>query len=131
MLGEQRDRALSEVQRRLLSQTLLIKVTRPVEPPSDDALYEAARGWWRIAARRRGGDPSAPRYVAVVRNNLIVAAYLIEGWEGPNAEGRWRFQGRSDLTLDGILLGVDVGAHYPRGAQNRSATSGRNWGRRV
>ncbi len=86
--------------------------------PDSGRLYEAVRGWWRVGARRRDGSASAPEYVAAARDGRVALVYRIEGWTGPNADGRWAFSGKPDPDLTAAYQGMEVAAYYPSGAQN-------------
>lgn len=98
---------------------LLIKVTQDLGvQPDHGRLYEAVRGWWRVGAQRRDGGASAPEYVAAARDGQVAAVYRIEGWTGPNAEGRWAFYGQPARELTAAYQGMEVASYYPPGAQN-------------
>ncbi len=86
--------------------------------PDSGRLYEAVRGWWLVGARRRDGSASAPEYVAAARDGRVALVYRIEGWTGPNADGRWAFSGKPDPDLTAAYQGMEVAAYYPSGAQN-------------
>ncbi len=57
---------------------------------SQEELYEATRGWWRLA-RHKG--PRA-QYALAVSNSLVRGAYRIDLWAGSCARGQ-RLDGRS------------------------------------
>lgn len=97
---------------------VLIKVTQDVADSDAGALYEAARRWWRVAEKRRELGNGAPRVALAVRAGRVAGAWLIEGWHQDPESQRWGFDGRSDLTLDGLYLGRDVSGYFPVGAQN-------------
>lgn len=98
---------------------LLIKVTQDLGmEPGPGRLYEAVRGWWRVGTQRRDGSTSAPEYVAAACDGRVASVYRIEGWTGPNADGRWAFFGRPARDLTAAYQGMGVAAYYPPGAQN-------------
>lgn len=97
---------------------LLIKVMQDLAGSDDGALYEAARHWWRVAEKRREPGNGAPQVALAVRGGRVAGAWWIDGWHPQPESQRWGFDGRSDLTLDGLYLGRDVSAYFTVGAQN-------------
>jgi hypothetical protein len=98
---------------------LLIKVTQDLGArPDAERLYEAVRGWWRVGAHRRDGSESSPNYAAAARDGRVAAVYRIEGWTGPDADGRWAFHGQVAHELTSAYEDMEVAAYYPPGAQN-------------
>ena len=87
----------------------------------EDALYEATRQWWKVAAARRDfGKPSAPDWAAAVYRGVIRDVYKIVEWVG-REDTRWGFVG--DRTSDDVVemrrqfQNCDASDLYTPGAQ--------------
>jgi hypothetical protein len=85
--------------------TVVFKIARTWRPElSDEELYEATRGSWRVAEHRRRGLRLAIGYA----KGAIRSAYEINGWEPSESEpGRVRFSGRPAAE---DLLGAPIPA---------------------
>jgi hypothetical protein len=107
---------------------LLIRIARLHSPGmTNDELYEATRGVWRIGSRRDGA-----RLALAVARGLVVEVYELGAWHAagstpyatrPLADvdvpGRWEFSGRvASAAVRDKYLGKSVAHHFARGAVN-------------
>lgn len=93
---------------------VLIRINRAFRVGmSDRDLYEATRKWWVINPKRR------PDYAFAVYNGIVRAVYRIDpkGWTR-HENGRWRFRGSRDETLERAYCWRNVATYLPNGAQN-------------
>lgn len=106
---------------------LLIRIPRLFnEQMTDEALYEATRGIWRIGSRRSGAT-----YAFSVARGIIREVYVIDEWfpagttpyatrtfAPSETKGRHEFLGRlAPNTIRDKYLGQSVAHYFPKGAQ--------------
>lgn len=86
---------------------------------SEEELYEATRGLWKVGPlARQLGTASAPEWAMAVFGGVVRAVYRIDAWEQPTAEHlvrypedgpRWGFRGMRDAAMEALYLHHDVG----------------------
>jgi uncharacterized protein len=105
---------------------LLVKIPKLYDrTQGPDALYDAARKWWRIARHARSGTHAVEWAFAVV-GGVIRGCWRIDGWEPvtadvlatrPDFAGRWSFTGTVDADMEAACVGGDV-REIVRASQN-------------
>ena len=97
------------------------------ESMTDEELYEATRGVWKLGERRNEAD-----FVFTVHGGVIKEAYKIGAWlpagslhynsrsrKDVDVEDRWEFYGvRADESLRARYIGSSVKRYFPQGAAN-------------
>lgn len=94
---------------------------------SEQALYEATRGVWRVGEKR-----SRAEYALAVYGGVAREVYKIESWQpactatystrridAEASQGRWEFTGDvADAATREKYINRSVAAYFPRGTQN-------------
>jgi len=88
---------------------------------SEEELYEATRGLWKVGPRARQlGTASAPERAMAVLGGVVRAVYRIDAWEQatskhlavhPEDGRRWGFHAMRDAAMEMIYLHRDVSLH--------------------
>lgn len=94
--------------------TVFFVINRAWSPTAtDDVVYDATRGNWKVGASTR----ERAVYALGIAGNIVRGAYRIEGWEAAGQDGRWRFHGTPADELDAVGKSV---RHLspPKGAAN-------------
>jgi uncharacterized protein len=109
-----------------LQRIVLVKIPKLYDRTrGSDALYEAARKWWRVGAHARDGATAVQWAFAVV-DGVIRGCWRIDRWEAASADvvadrpelaGRWSFVGTEDRDQQARYVGGDVRA-LVRSSQN-------------
>ena len=107
---------------------VLIRISKLYdESMTEEELYEATRGVWRIGARRNGAE-----YVFAIAGGMVLEVYKIKAWTTAGTlkyntrprrdievEGRWEFSGeKADEDIRARYVGKSVKEYFPRGASN-------------
>lgn len=92
---------------------------------SDQALYEATRGTWRLGPRREKAEYAFAVYEGKVREVYKIAQWLPAGSlpyktrENITLTGRWEFRGdQAEPSVRAKYIGGSVEEYFSRGAQN-------------
>lgn len=127
--GSSADRAHPADAASLLPPLVLINLSATFRPEwSAEALYEAARGVWRIGADKR----ARVRHAAAVADGTVREVYRIEAWHPAGSTpyrtrsdadvqqaGRWEFTGAvAEGALRARLVGASMAEHFPPGNPN-------------
>lgn len=96
---------------------LLLRISRKWRKDmTDPELYEATRGYWRVAK----ANAANVTHALAVAHGVVRAAYDVTSWHPSvrrGQEGRMGFDGTPSAAW-GALIGVDVSHVFPPGSQN-------------
>src|SRR5215212_10658186 len=112
---------------RVTEQAVLIRINQTYRPGmSDQELYDATRGIWKMGERREHA-----RFAFAVFRGSVAEVYEIAEWfpagstpyltrrfTSMERAGRWEFTGRrAPLEVRAKYLGADVSAYFKQGNQ--------------
>lgn len=104
---------------------VLLKIGKKYRPGmTEDEVYDAVYGYWRVAEKRR----ATAQYALAVAGNVVRGAYRIHGWvprkegdrnweQDPPGKPRWGFDGEPAPELE-HLVGTDVSHRFTPGQAN-------------
>lgn len=106
---------------------ILVRINRRFRSGiTNEELYDATRGHWKVGRRRNGAQ-----YAFAVYRGIVCEVYEIEGWlpagstlplDDPQAahnRGRWEFIGRvADKEVRQKYLGRSVAHYFTPGSRN-------------
>ena len=85
---------------------VLISIPPAFRRAGDRQLYEMARGWWKVGARRERAQ-----WALAVSDGVVRAVYRIRGWEPARAGNRWGFRGHRDPEMEREYVHRDVSSY--------------------
>lgn len=115
-------------QLRITEPALLLRIAKLYrDHMSEQALYEATRGVWKLARRR-----DAVQYAFAVAKGVVKEVFVVNQWhpagtteyatrktEGFKVTGRWEFIGSvAPPQVRKKYVGQSVAHYWPRGASN-------------
>ena len=86
--------------------SVIIKITEAIQDPK--ALYERAKGWWRMAAERAKKDNTEYVYVYSTPSKKITACYKVDEWKSEIREGKEKYGFDGKPIDDDPMIGQPV-----------------------
>jgi hypothetical protein len=112
----------------IVDPAILIRINRLFRPHmTDQELYEATRGMWRLGTRREKYPLAMAVFVGVVRevyqidswHSAGTTTYVTELHRNPAPAGRWEFVGKvADEPIRSRYKLKSVAKYFPRGLQS-------------